>query len=182
MNPLPGEPVLYEGPNNDWVLAPVTTADDAVVPPRERRELSRLIEGIDFPLLYIAHEVRKEQTRALLEQRADHGPLVLDRASAGKLVGPVPPPGATLALGDRLSRRSSQLLRAAANTSKVIGLAAVSVAAAPVVLVGGASRAWPRSTRSCSVQSRPSRRALASRQRGSCLPAGTGEDAARPPA
>lgn len=139
LNPLPGDPVLYEGPENDWVLAPVTTMDDAVVPPRERRQLSRLTESrIDFPLTYIAHEVRKEQTRALLEQQTQPGPVVLDRAEVAELVGPVPPPEATVALGDRMSRRSTKVLKAAVNTSKVVGVAALGVAAAPVVLVGGA--------------------------------------------
>src|SRR5690348_12720837 len=62
MGPLFAETRAYPGPGTDWVIGPVTSGSDAVVPRAERAALQRLVDaGIDFPMIYIAHEVPKGQ-------------------------------------------------------------------------------------------------------------------------
>jgi hypothetical protein len=131
-------PRLYEGVDTDWVLAPAQKAADAVMPAAVRRDLRRLVEqGIEFPFTYIAHEVRKEHAQARFPAR-QAGPQILDVVDAEELVGPVPPHAGAVALGERLGQRSAQLVRAARRAAVATGVAAAGLAAAPVVLVGGA--------------------------------------------
>ena len=60
MAPLFAETRAYPGPTTDWVIGPVTGPSDAVVPRAERAALLRLVDaGIEFPMIYIAHEVPK---------------------------------------------------------------------------------------------------------------------------
>lgn len=136
--PLFAETRLYGGVGTDWVLAPVTDKDGAVVPRKERLTLERLARAhIDFPLMFIAHEVTREATANL--PALPPGDHMVIEASVGKaLVGPVPEPQASLRLADRLNRRSHQALAAAARTGRVVGTAAAIAAVAPVALVGGA--------------------------------------------
>jgi hypothetical protein len=137
--PLFAEPRFYEGEGeNDWVFGPADQPDDVVVPRREGRELTRLVEaGIEAPYVYIAHEVPKDRT-ADLRAAAAAGKRELTPVQAAELVGPVPPPAESVALDERLSRRSRQVTDAARRTLLVVGAAAAGVVAAPVVLVGGA--------------------------------------------
>ena len=73
-------------------MGPVERAEDAVVPRREAQDLRRLLSaGVEFPLLYIAHEVDQERT-AELREAAAAGQRELSPARANELVGPVPPP------------------------------------------------------------------------------------------
>src|SRR5690349_4086673 len=67
VNPLFAEARLYRGIDTDWVLAPATKSEDLVVPRKERHTLERLKKAeIDFPLIYVAHEVEKEKTKELV--------------------------------------------------------------------------------------------------------------------
>jgi len=136
--PLFGETRLYGGVDTDWVLAPVTNKNDAVVPRKERLTLERLVRArIEMPLTYIAHEVTKEATAELPAlPPGDH--MVIDDEMGTALVGPVPQPKATAHLADRLNRRSHQALVAAARTGRAVRTAAAVAAMAPVALVGGA--------------------------------------------
>jgi hypothetical protein len=55
-----------------------------------------------------------------------------------ELVGPIPDPAASVELGDRLARRSTQLITAAGRAATAVGVGALAIAAAPVALVGAA--------------------------------------------
>ncbi len=138
VNPLFSESRLYGGVDTDWVLAPATTEADTVVPRRERRVLQTLTaSGLQFPLIYIAHEVPKEQSQHLAPA-SGQGHVVLDTAEAQDLIGATPPPASSLELGERLADHSVRIAKGLRRTAAVAGAAAVGIAAAPVVLVGGA--------------------------------------------
>lgn len=120
------------------MLGPASRSEDLVVPRREQQVLQRLHNAdIDFPLIYVAHEVTKEQTKEL-EPAAGQSHTVLNHEKASQIIGPVPAPAETVALGDKLEHRSKQLLRAARRTAAAGGALAAGIAAAPVILVGGA--------------------------------------------
>ncbi len=138
MAPLFAEARAYAGPQTDWVISPVTDLSEAIVPRAERAALLRLVDaGIDFPMIYIAHEVRKGQ----LPIPAGRGPgtegTTVDQAAAEAAVGPVPPPEAATALADRLGHSSQRLLRAMAMVIPIAG----AIVAAPFVLAGAAAAA-----------------------------------------
>jgi hypothetical protein len=138
INPLFAEARLYNGVQTDWVLAPADKHEAVVVPRHARQALQRLIAAdIDFPVIYVAHEVPKEHTEHL-RPAVDQGHIVLDRAEAAALVGPVPPPAAAVELGDRLAERSTQVVNAARRAVSIAGQTALGIVAAPVALVGGA--------------------------------------------
>jgi len=138
VNPLFAEARLYRGIGTDWVLAPATKPDDLVVPRKERQTLERLKKAeINFPLIYVAHEVEKEKTKELVPLEGKSH-VVLDHDEASELVGPVPAPAGALELGDRLAQHSTQVLRTIARVAPIAGKVALGVVAAPVVLVGGA--------------------------------------------
>jgi hypothetical protein len=131
-------PRLYEGIETDWVLGPAHKMSDAVMPAHVRRDLRRLLDnGLEFPLTYIAHEVRKDRTTARLAD-GQSGGHDLRHAEVQQLVGPVPPPVQAVALSDKLGRSSAQLLRGARRAALATGAAAAAAVAAPAVLVGGA--------------------------------------------
>jgi hypothetical protein len=131
---------LYSGLDTDWVMAPASTLDDAIVPRHEMRRLQRLHDaGVDFPMMYIAHEIPKERTRDIWEHVGQpDGPLALEASTASSLVGPVPAPATAVEVRDRLSARSTQMLTALRRGSLAAGAVALGVVAAPVALVGGA--------------------------------------------
>lgn len=136
INPIFNESRLYEGGGevNDWIFGPADAHEDVVVPRKERQTLKRLAEaGFDFPLIYIAHEVPKSKTKELGHNNGT-GHTVLDAEVAKELVGPVPPPAASVALGDRLAASSVQVVK----NLRRGAIAAGAAVAAPVVLAGGA--------------------------------------------
>ncbi len=137
--PLFSEPRFYEGDGEtDWVFGPADQPDDVVVPRKEARNLTRLADiGLGGDLVYIAHEVPKEQA-ADLRAAAASGNREVSRDRTQELVGPVPPPAESVALDEKLAHRSTQVTNAARRTLMVAGAAAAGVVAAPVVLVGGA--------------------------------------------
>jgi hypothetical protein len=64
-------------------------------------------------------------------------PVTLDRATAERAVGPVPPPAAATTLADRLGHSSQALLSALRKAAPVAG----AIAAAPFLLAGAAAAA-----------------------------------------
>jgi len=128
---------LYAGVHNDWVLGPAREANDAVVPKRERQTLQRLAASsvIDMPALYVAHEVPKERTKDLVV--LGDGPVAVDRVTATDLVGPVPEPKESVALGETLGQRAQQAMHAAGQAARLAGMTALAVAVAPVAAVAG---------------------------------------------
>jgi hypothetical protein len=122
----------YAGADVDWVLAPVTNANQAVVPARERHELKRLdAAGIDFPLTFIADEVPKQRT-AHLPAPQPGGYAVLDPKTGNELVGPVPEPHQSALMASRLGQASQRILNGVATTGRAIGMTAATALAAPV--------------------------------------------------
>jgi hypothetical protein len=135
--PLFDEPRAYAGPQTDWVIRPVTDRGDAIVPAAEGDKLRRLVQaGIDFPLVYVAHEIPKGRLAipATITDQAKPQPVTLDQASATQAVGPVPAPAATSALAEQLGRSSRHLLTALRTALPIAG----AIAAAPFVLAGAA--------------------------------------------
>ncbi len=136
--PLFDETRLYGGTGTDWVLAPVTDKEDAVVPRKERHTLEHLAHGrVPIRLIYIAHEVERKPTPTL-PALPPGGHAVIDKQVGKELVGPIPAPHDAVHLADRLNHNSQKALAAAARTGKAVGAAAAVAAMAPVVLVGGA--------------------------------------------
>jgi hypothetical protein len=134
--PVFSEPRAYAGPQTDWVLAPAASAQDAVVPRAERHTLVKLDDmGISFPLIYIAHEVRKDRLQTARGQET--GPVSLDQATVARVIGPIPPPPAATMLADRLGRTSQTVLSALRKAALVAGAGA----AAPFLLAGAAAAA-----------------------------------------
>ncbi len=136
INPLFAEPRLYSGAQTDWVLAPATREADTVVPQRERRILEQLSEsGLRFPLIYIAHEVERRDS---LIPDAGENHIALDPAEADELIGAVPPPVGSVELGDRLAGRTVRIAKGMRRGAAAAGAAVAGIAAAPVMLAGGA--------------------------------------------
>lgn len=137
INSLFTETRLYDGGATDWVMAPVQSRDDAVVPRRERDVLKRLAaENIYFPLIYCAHEVQKEKAGSLTLAAGEHA--VLERSTAANLVGPAPAPRESVILADSLAQRSQQVMSTVARVGRTAGIAAAGIAMAPLAIVGGA--------------------------------------------
>jgi hypothetical protein len=138
--PLFREPRAYAGAQTDWVIAPAADAQDAVVPQAEREALLRLDRmGIEFPLVYIAHEIPKGRLELAADPSvpAKTGPVTLDRATATQAVGPVPPPEGATRLANRLGHSSQLLLNGLRRAAPVAG----AIAAAPFLLAGAAAAA-----------------------------------------
>jgi len=126
----------YAGPQTDWVISPVTDPSDAVIPRAERAALLRLVDaGIEFPMIYIAHEVPKGRLAIPVTSGEPVSRVItVDHHAAEAAVGPVPPPAAVTVLADRLGHSSQRLLRVLASAIPIVG----AIVAAPVVLAGAA--------------------------------------------
>jgi len=125
----------YFGPQTDWVMGPVNDPGDSV--PRDiRAALLRLVEaGIEFPMIYMAHEVPKGRLAIPVTTGVPVPQVVrVDHRAAEAAVGPVPPSAGTTVLADRLGRSSQRLLRVFASAVPIVG----AIVAAPVVLAGAA--------------------------------------------
>ena len=137
--PLFDEPRAYGGPTTDWVIAPVTAEAQEVVPRRERQTLQRLIEAsIDFPLVYVAHELPKG--RLDVPEFNSAAPIPVDRAAVRMAAIDVPAPMTTVELSQRLGRSSAQLLAVIGKALPIAG----AVVAAPFVVAGAALGALAR--------------------------------------
>jgi hypothetical protein len=125
--PLFDETRLYPGPERSWVLAPAN--DDPLVrrrelaiPGRELRALARLLQaGLDFPAVYVAHELPTARlTRVLLPEQVSVQPggfASLDLLASQRLVDPVPVSAGTARVARRLGTGAGAVL-------KVLGLGA----------------------------------------------------------
>jgi hypothetical protein len=121
INPLFAEARLYQGIDTDWVLAPATKRDDAVVPRRARQALQRLSKAeLEFPLIYVAHEVEKEKTKELVSANGKSH-VVLEHEKAAELVGRIParpPVRSSSATGSLTARRRCSELSAESRRSQ----------------------------------------------------------------
>lgn len=138
IQPLFTKPRLYIAELNDWVLAPAIRAEDLVVPKNEQEVLRRLAAAdIDFPLIYTAHEVLKEKTKEIVKAD-DTAHTDIEVAHAAEIIGPVPDPHESVQLGDKLEKRTSQVLAGMRKTAIAGGAVVAGIVAAPVVLAGAA--------------------------------------------
>jgi hypothetical protein len=135
--PLFDEPRAYAGPQTDWIIRPADPSD-GIIPAAQLDRLQWLVHaGLDFPRVYVAHEIPKD--RLALPTGTSDPPVTLDHAAAGEAVGPVPPPAETSALAARLGHSSEQLLtvlRAALPIAGAIAAAPFVIAAAPLLAAG----------------------------------------------
>ncbi len=114
------------------------------MPLAEKKQLQKLLHvGIDFPLIYFAHEIPKGRIAMPGETTNTANPRLvkLDQQTAAQVIGPAPPPAGTSALAERLgsaSQRLLDMLRAAAPIAGAIAAAPLVIAAAPFALAGAA--------------------------------------------
>jgi hypothetical protein len=141
--PLFANPAAYAGEFTDWVIGPVTDLSEAVVPAPEREKLVRLVEaGVNFPRLYMAHEIPKGRLDFEVAgpeghqgvQAARRQPMVLDRAAAAEAVGPVPVPARTSSIAGKVGDNSQRLLDIMRKAAPV----AAGIVAVPVVVAAAA--------------------------------------------
>ena len=120
------------------MLAPATRPEDLVVPKREQEILRRLAAAdIDFPVIYTAHEVLKEKTKEIVKAEATPH-TDIEVVHAATIIGPVPEPHESIKLGDKLEKRTSQVLTGMRKTAIAGGAVVAGIVAAPVVLAGAA--------------------------------------------
>ena len=107
-HPLFEESRLFNGPKTDWLLGPADSdAVEEIVPRAQLADLRRLSEsGIDFPVVYVAHELPKGRVQSLVPADNALTPTMIDRTEAASLVDPAPVPRSTVELSERLSARS----------------------------------------------------------------------------
>jgi hypothetical protein len=140
--PMFAEPRAYGGPETDWIIRPANDRSDAIIPTAERERLQQLIQaGIDFPLVYVAHEIPKNRLAlpAGTTDPAKQQAAILDPATAAEAVGPVPPPAGASAVAERLGHSAQRLLtvlRTAVPIVAGIAAAPIVIAAAPFVAAG----------------------------------------------
>ena len=143
-----GEPRAYPGQHTDWIIGPAGSSD-TVIPIVQKERLQKLLHaGIEVPLIYVAHEIPKDQVAmpGEMTNTANPRPVRLDQPTATQAIGPVPPPARTSALAERLASSSQRLLdvlRAAAPIAGAIAAAPVVIAAAPVRAGRGRPRGRP---------------------------------------
>jgi hypothetical protein len=131
--PLFTEPRACAGPQTDWVIVPASYVTDTVVPTEVRDKLLRLDgAGIYFPLIYIAHEVPKGKIPVPTAAGSEH--VVVDRATAERAIGSVPPSAAAIAIADRVGHRSQALLTVLRSALPIAG----ALLATPLVIAGAA--------------------------------------------
>lgn len=137
------EPRAYPGQHTDWIVGPAGSSDTSI-PMVQKERLQKLVHaGIDFPMVYVAHEIPKGQVAmpGEMTDTTNRRPVTLDQQTAAQAIGPVPPPAGTSALAERLADSSQRLLdvlRAAAPIAGAIAAAPVVIAAAPFALAGAA--------------------------------------------
>lgn len=152
--PLFTDTRLYHGPKTDWVLSLADDDPQAVgglpVPRAQLRNLRKLVKaGLDFPVLYIAHEVPRAATAGvglepkisptaaptrsgLVVKQASFTPIA--RETAARLVAAPPPPVRTTRTSKALGTITHTTLRGLGTAAKGVGIAAAAVAAAPLAL------------------------------------------------
>ena len=149
VQPLFDETRLYAGETSGWVLAPAE--DDAHaqsgsfrVPRAQLADLHRLeYAGLNFPAIYVAHEVPNEQTiRGTLPARQTHSEIDVVRQSrtitptaARALVGPIPPPARTVRRSANMGQVATSIFKQMAKSVPVMAGLATGAVAAPFVLL-----------------------------------------------
>jgi hypothetical protein len=128
--PLFDEPRAYAGPQTDWIIR-LADPSDGIIPAAQLDRLQRLVHvGLDFPRIYVAHEIPKD--RLALTTGTNDPPVMLGEAAATQAVGPVPPPAETSAVAAQLGHRSQRLLTALGAALPIAG----AIAAAPFLAAG----------------------------------------------
>ncbi len=130
--PLPEGIHVLAGATTDWILGPATLKDADYIP-RQQRQTLELLEssGLHMPTLFIAHEIHKGQIPSVLD--APMGSMTsVSKVDAEKAIGQIPPPAATIEMGEKLAERSRQVFSILAKTIPVIG----TVVSAPFLIVG----------------------------------------------
>jgi hypothetical protein len=92
--------------------------------------------GLDFPRVYVAHEIPKD--RLALPAGTNFPRVTLDQAAADA-IGPVPPPAEASALAARLGHSPQQLLTVLRAARPIVGAIAAApfvIAAAPFLAAG----------------------------------------------
>jgi hypothetical protein len=139
---------VYRGDGRDWVLAPLHL--DRVfqdgggalpIPAANLETLWRLVDGgVDFPAVYIAHDIPAGAIEALeaastaattMSLVPSRGPFVISPDLARQVVPAVPPPERTLEWSRRYGLACDVTLKALA----VVATAAIGVAVAPLFVV-----------------------------------------------
>ena len=134
--PLFTAPRLYEAEPNDWIIGAANHKGDLVVPGREQAVLRSLSAAdIEFPLIYVAHEVPKTKTMEIVKSD-ETAHTEIETAQARALVGPAPEPSETARLGEQLGERSRQIMRGLRRTAVAGGAVVAGIVAAPVVIAG----------------------------------------------
>jgi hypothetical protein len=134
----------YAGPLTDWVIAPATERD-TIVPKAQRRDLQALTDaGLDFPLIYVAHEVQKGQLG--LSSSSEGGaefPAIIDKSAAQRAVGLVPPPFRAAATSQQLGTSAAQVLSALRASLPVLGAIAMAPLVVPALALGALAKLDP---------------------------------------
>lgn len=141
--PLFAEPRLLVGSNTSWVVTPAnedpTRCRGRVpVPPSELAKLRSLVQaGVEFPVVFTAHEVDHDRAVRFAHGRPEHN---LQAEEAAALVGEAPPDagimhmsqtlGAATATVGRIARTVLPLLAGAAALPLLVGAPAMAAAGA----------------------------------------------------
>ena len=135
--PLFDEPRAYAGQQTDWIIRPAADHDESIVPASRRGKAAELVHaGIDFPLVYVAHEIPKGRLAMPGRNHRRDGATASRTRSCNRSrsIGAVPVPAATSALAERLGHKSEHLLAVLRTALPIAG----AIAAAPFILAGAA--------------------------------------------
>jgi hypothetical protein len=132
--PMFNKALMFSGDETDWIVGPIGGTEIPVVPKEQRKTLERLESvGAHFPMLYVAHEVKKGNFPGSLN--APSGSVAsIPVEQVGEIVGPIPVPAGSVETAARLNLRTNQVFRAMGRVGAVAG----ALAAAPLLLVGSA--------------------------------------------
>jgi hypothetical protein len=136
--PMFNKTLMFAGDETDWIVGPIGGTEMPVVPKEQRKSLERLeAVGAHFPILYVAHEVKKGNFPGSLN--APSGSVAtIPMEQVGEIVGPTPVPAGSVETAARLNLRTNQVFRAIGRVGAVAGAVAGALAAAPLLLVGSA--------------------------------------------
>jgi hypothetical protein len=132
--PMFNKALMFAGEETDWIVGPISGSEVPVVPREQKKSLERLeAVGAHFPMLYVAHEVKKGNFPGSLN--APTGSVAsIPMENVGEIVGPTPVPAGSVETAARLNLRTNQVFRAIGRVGAVAG----TLAAAPLLLVGSA--------------------------------------------
>jgi hypothetical protein len=132
--PMFNNSLMFAGEQTDWIVGPIGETEIPVVPREQRKSLERLeAAGAHFPMLYVAHEVKKGNFPGSLNA-APGSVASIPVEQVGEIVGPTPMPTDSVETADRLNFRTNQVFRALRRVGAVAG----TLAASPLLLAGSA--------------------------------------------